>query len=125
MLMTEDPQAQDRLRRLHDSGLRFSVGAVSIGMPALLAVHELPFETLKLERATTERLLDGQHAPMVSEAIITLAHRLGLRVTAEGITRQAQYELLRDAGCDEGQGYWFDEPLDQEAFERRLRTQAG
>lgn len=125
MLMNENPQAWDRLRRLHDAGLRFSVGAVSIGMPALLAVHELPFETIKLERATTERLLDGRHAAMVSEAIITLAHRLGLRVTAEGITRQAQYELLRDAGCDEGQGYWFDEPLDQAAFERRLLDQAG
>ena len=125
MLMNENPQAWDRLRRLHDAGLRFSVGAVSIGMPALLAVHELPFETIKLERATTERLLDGRHAAMVSEAIITLAHRLGLRVTAEGITRQAQYELLRDAGCDEGQGYWFDEPLDQADFERRLLDQAG
>jgi diguanylate cyclase (GGDEF)-like protein/PAS domain S-box-containing protein len=124
MLMTEAPQVQDRLRRLHDSGLRFSVGAVSIGMPALLAVHELLFETLKLERATTERLLDGESASMVSEAIITLAHRLGLRVTAEGITRQAQYELLRAAGCDEGQGYWFDEPLDEAAFEQRLRGQA-
>ncbi len=125
MLMNENPQAWDRLRRLHEAGLRFSVGAVSIGMPALLAVHELPFETIKLERATTERLLDGRHAAMVSEAIIALAHRLGLRVTAEGITRQAQYELLRDAGCDEGQGYWFDEPLDQAAFERRLLDQAG
>ncbi|WP_148304985.1 EAL domain-containing protein [Castellaniella defragrans] len=125
MLMTGDLQAQDRLRRLHEAGLRFSVGAVSIGMPALLAVNELPFETLKLERATTERLLDGEHAPMVSEAIIALAHRLGLRVTAEGIVSQAQYELLRDAGCDEGQGYWFDEPLDQAAFEQRLRRQAG
>lgn len=116
---------QDRLQRLHDAGLRFSVGAVSIGMPALLAVHQLPFYALKLERATTERLLDGEYAPMVSEAIITLAHRLGLRVTAEGITRAAQYELLRAAGCDEGQGYWFDEPLDQADFEQRLRAQAG
>ena len=125
MLTSDDHQARDRLQRLHAAGLRFSVGAVSIGMPALLAVHELPFETLKLERATTERLLGGEQASMVSEAIITLAHRLGLRVTAEGITRQAQYELLRDAGCDEGQGYWFDEPLDQAAFEQRLREQAG
>jgi diguanylate cyclase (GGDEF)-like protein/PAS domain S-box-containing protein len=125
MLVAEDQQMRDRLLRLHESGLSFSVGAVTIGMPALLAVHELPFETLKLERSTTERLLGSEHAAMVSEAIIALAHRLGLRVTAEGITCQAEYELLRDAGCDEGQGYWFDEPLDQDAFERRLQDQAG
>lgn len=125
MLMNGDSQVRDRLQRLHDAGLCFSVGAVSIGMPALLAVRELPFEAIKLERETTERLLDSEHAVMVSGAIITLAHRLGLRVTAEGITRQGQYEVLRDAGCDEGQGYWFDEPLDQGAFEQRLRNQAG
>ncbi|MDY0309652.1 MAG: EAL domain-containing protein [Castellaniella sp.] len=125
VLVAEDPQMRIRLRGLHDAGLRFSVGAVSIGMPALLAVHEVPFETLRLDRATTERLLDGQHAAMVCEALIALAHRLGLRVTAEGIASQIQYELLRDAGCDEGQGYWFDEPLDQAAFEQRLRDEAG
>jgi EAL domain-containing protein (putative c-di-GMP-specific phosphodiesterase class I) len=90
-------------------------------MSALLEMQQQPFETLKLEREAIEHLLAGGHAPVVCESIIALAHRLGLSVVAEGVTVREQYEFLLRAGCDAGQGYWFDEPLDQEVFEQRLR----
>jgi EAL domain-containing protein (putative c-di-GMP-specific phosphodiesterase class I) len=57
---------------------------------------------------------------MVCESVVVLAHRLGMRVIAEGIANQAQYDVLRDIGCDAGQGFWLGEPLDQLSFEQRL-----
>ncbi|MGB6009441.1 EAL domain-containing protein [Castellaniella sp.] len=120
LLLHLSPLVRERLRQLHQSGMRFSVGAVSVGMPALLASRELSFETLKLEREMTAQLPDSEAARMVCESVVALAHRLGMRVIAEGITSQAQYDVLRAMGCDAGQGFWLGEPLDQLSFERRL-----
>lgn len=121
LFLNMDAEVRARLLRMSAAGMRFSVGAVSLGMSALLAMPEQPFETLKLEREATEQLRAGGQASVVCESIIALAHRLGLSVIAEGITVREQYEFLLGAGCDAGQGYWFDEPLEQEAFEQRLR----
>ncbi|MBV2182188.1 MAG: EAL domain-containing protein [Castellaniella sp.] len=120
LFLSLDPLVRDRLERLRRSGVRFSIGAVSVGLAALLESYRLPFQTLKLDRQVTEKLLASRDAHMVCESIIALAHRLGMRVIAEGITSQAQCDLLRSVGCDGGQGYWLDEPLDRSGFEQRL-----
>jgi diguanylate cyclase (GGDEF)-like protein/PAS domain S-box-containing protein len=121
LFLNMDAEIRSRLQRMSAAGMRFSVGAVSLGMSSLLAMPQQPFETLKLEREATEQLLASDHAPVVCESIITLAHRLGLSVVAEGIATREQYEFLLGAGCDAGQGYWLDEPLDPETLEQRLR----
>jgi len=121
LLMNLSPLVRERLHQLHESGMRFSVGAVSVGMPALLASRDLPFETLKLEREVTGQVADSAEARMVCASVVDLAHRLGMRVIAEGIASQAQYDMLRDMNCDAGQGFWLGEPLDQAGFEQRLR----
>lgn len=124
LFLEMDDETRQRLQRMGEAGLRFCVGAVSLGLSALLSLPRQSFEALKLEREATERLLTSEHASIVCEAVITLAHRLGLSVIAEGVTSQEQYEFLRNVDCDAGQGYWFDEPLDKETFEQRLRTGA-
>ncbi|MGB6241668.1 MAG: EAL domain-containing protein [Castellaniella sp.] len=121
LLMNLSPLVRSRLQDLHRLGMRFSVGAVSVGMPALLASRDLLFETLKLEREVTEQVSDNEAARLVCESVVALAHRLGMRVIAEGIANQAQYNMLRNIGCDAGQGFWLGEPLDQDSFERHLR----
>jgi sensor c-di-GMP phosphodiesterase-like protein len=59
----------------------------------------------------------------LSEAIIVMAHRLGLKVVAEGIETEQQRELLRKAGCDFGQGFIFSKALPPEEFEAYLLKQ--
>jgi EAL domain-containing protein (putative c-di-GMP-specific phosphodiesterase class I) len=56
----------------------------------------------------------------LSEAIIVMAHKLGLKVIAEGIETAEQRDLLLAAGCDYGQGYLFSRPLPPEDFEKLL-----
>ncbi|CAM5210418.1 Diguanylate cyclase (GGDEF)-like protein/PAS domain S-box-containing protein OS=Castellaniella defragrans OX=75697 GN=HNR28_000699 PE=4 SV=1 [Castellaniella defragrans] len=121
LFLNMDAQVRARLQRMSAAGMRFSVGAVSLGMSALLAMPHQTFETLKLEREATERLLASEHAAAVCDAIVTLAHRLELSVIAEGIATRDQYEFLLRVGCDAGQGYWLDEPMEREVFEQRLR----
>lgn len=121
MLLDLSPLAQDRLRTLHQSGMRFSIGAVSVGLPALLASQQLHFEILKLEPQVTKEICTSNTALVVCESVVQLAHRLGMRIVAEGIVSQDQYIRLQAMGCDAGQGYWLDQPLCQAAFEQRLR----
>ena len=57
----------------------------------------------------------------LSEAIIVMAHKLGLKVTAEGVETEQQRSLLAQAGCDFGQGYLFAKPMPPEEFEAMLQ----
>ncbi|HEX7386776.1 MAG TPA: EAL domain-containing protein [Castellaniella sp.] len=124
LFLNMDVEVRSRLRRMSEAGMRFSVGAVTLGMSALLALPHQAFETLKLEREATERLLASEQAMAVYESVIALAHRLGLSVIAEGIATRDQYEFLVKVGCDAGQGFWLDAPLEHAVFEQRLRSGA-
>jgi EAL domain-containing protein (putative c-di-GMP-specific phosphodiesterase class I) len=57
---------------------------------------------------------------ILCEAIIAMAHKLGMKVIAEGIETQEQLALLTSAGCDYGQGYWFSRPVPADEFEKLL-----
>ena len=59
---------------------------------------------------------------VLSEAIIVMAHKLGLQVIAEGIETESQRQLLSQAGCNYGQGYLFSRPIPAEEFEELLRA---
>jgi len=59
---------------------------------------------------------------VLSEAIIVMAHKLGLEVIAEGVEVEAQRKLLSDAGCDFAQGYLFSKPVPPEEFEDLLKA---
>ncbi len=61
----------------------------------------------------------------VCKAIIVMAHKLGIKVIAEGIETQLQRQLLLDAGCNYGQGYLFSHPLSHLDFEQLLKDSAG
>ncbi|MGB3742480.1 MAG: EAL domain-containing protein [Castellaniella sp.] len=107
------------LLALHHAGMRFCVGAASLGMPALLASGRLPFEFLKLDPGITEQITNSPVARTVCETIISLAHRLEMSVIAEGITNAAQHQVLKAIGCDAGQGFWLGPPLTASDFEQQ------
>jgi EAL domain-containing protein (putative c-di-GMP-specific phosphodiesterase class I) len=59
------------------------------------------------------------------EMIMTIAHKMGLRVIAEGIETARQFERLLELGCDFGQGYYFSQPLDAKAALQFMNTQVA
>ena len=74
------------------------------------SLKELPIDKLKIDRSFISDLPDSQSNSGVTKAIMGRGHNLNLRVIAEGVETDRQWAFLRDAGCDEAQGFRFSNP---------------
>jgi diguanylate cyclase (GGDEF)-like protein/PAS domain S-box-containing protein len=89
------------------------------GYSSLSYLHRLPTDALKIDRSFVAQI-DCHKERVIVQAIVELAHNLGQRVIAEGVETPAQLNVLRELKCEYAQGYYFAEPLDEEAAERLL-----
>ena len=78
-------------------------------------LRNLPLDTLKIAREFVEGLAFSDHDAAFVRLIVGLAKTVGLKVVAEGIETRAQLDMLREIGCDLGQGYYFAAPMDVDA----------
>jgi EAL domain-containing protein (putative c-di-GMP-specific phosphodiesterase class I) len=83
-------------------------------------LQHFPVDVLKIDRSFVMDLPAGGGNVGIVDAIITLAHGLGLEVVAEGVETAEQQAFLRQHGCDEGQGYLFGRPMPLAEFRERL-----
>ena len=89
-------------------------------------LRRLPLDTIKVDRSFVSGPGHGRRpTPPIVQAVISLAHGLGIEVVAEGIETAAQRRLLRALGCDRGQGYLFARPLPEAAVEALLAAADG
>ena len=111
-LMVEDGPALPQLRGLRDLGVGLHLDDFGTGYSALSCFHRFPLTGVKLDRA----FVGGDDPSGVSlsiiEAVVGLARKMSLTVTAEGIETPGQARRLADLGCDYAQGYHFARPLD-------------
>ena len=95
------------LALLHDAGFHFAIDDFGTGYSSLSSLKKLDVDTLKIDKTFTDGLdNDADDVKMVA-TIIEMAHSLGIEVTAEGVERPEQLEILRSLGCDSAQGYLF------------------
>lgn len=107
---------------LHDAGFSIAIDDFGTGYSSLSQLSSLPASTLKIDRAFVSKIMpDTAHEPVI-EAILALAHSLGLSVVAEGVESQAQRDFLKAKGCDVAQGFWYAKPLSEEAVRSLLTT---
>ncbi len=114
----EDTRAtQHAFERLRDAGVHVSIDDFGTGYSSLASLRKLPAAELKIDRAFVCDLDTSADARSIAQAIVQMAHSLGLRVVAEGVETEAQRDLLVAMGCDELQGYLFAKPMTAQALE--------
>jgi diguanylate cyclase len=111
----EDTQATVRsFAQLARAGVSLAIDDFGTGHSSLAYLRTLPAKQLKIDRSFIGDLGQSGDAMAVVDAVIRLAHALGLRVVAEGVETDRQCEILTTLGCDEFQGYLFARPMDAE-----------
>ena len=125
-LAAQDETARARLREIKALGVRIALDDVGTGYTSLACLHQLPVDTVKIDRSFVSHAETSDYHRVLIEATIRVARTLGMDTVAEGIETASQASLVRRLACDRGQGYLWSAPLTAEALERwLLDSQAG
>jgi len=108
------------LESLRGIGVRLAIDDFGTGSSVLGRLHRCPIDTLKIDRSFVVEAIDG-HAPVL-EAVVGLAHNLGLDVVAEGVETSLQATMVSSYGCDIAQGMFFGEPMSAERIAELARV---
>jgi EAL domain-containing protein (putative c-di-GMP-specific phosphodiesterase class I) len=92
-------------------GVAVSIDDFGTGYSSLSVLRDLPIDRIKIDRSFIADLPDSESQRAVVEAIVTLSRAMRLSITVEGIEHAAQATVLRELGCQEGQGYLFARPM--------------
>jgi EAL domain-containing protein (putative c-di-GMP-specific phosphodiesterase class I) len=109
--MYDVDQSVKVLRSLRDMGVRISIDDFGVGYSSLSCLRLFPLNTLKIDRGFVQGVPKVKDNTAITNAIIGIAHSLGLSVVAEGVETEEQFQFLKDQGCEEAQGYLLGRPM--------------
>ncbi|MFY9179801.1 MAG: EAL domain-containing protein [Venatoribacter sp.] len=107
----------EKMERIKALGVRFALDDFGTGFSSLSYLKRLPIDTLKIDRTFVMDIdadtttYHGKRPAVLIEAIVSMAHKLGMTVLAEGVETPEQLQYLQDVGCDSYQGYYFSRPI--------------
>ncbi len=122
LLLNSDPEVLNKFLRLHDAGLEVAIDDFGTGYSSLSYLKKFDIDYLKIDQSFVRNLENDDNDLALSEAIIVMAHKLGIKVIAEGVETKAQEAILTEAGCDFAQGYLYSKPVPADQFESFLRN---
>jgi diguanylate cyclase (GGDEF)-like protein/PAS domain S-box-containing protein len=120
LLLEHTDALDDELLALRDAGLEVALDDFGTGYSSLLYLKKFHIDYLKIDMSFVSQLETDPDSLILCEAIILMAHKLGMKVIAEGIETDYQREKLTSIGCDYGQGYLISHPLPKHEFEKLL-----
>ncbi len=123
LLLHDSAGTLSTLARLRALGIGVVLDDFGTGYSSLSYLRRFPFSKIKVDRSFVANMSVDVGATAIVEAVATLGQRLNMQVCAEGIETEAQADLLRSMGCDEGQGYLFGRPGNADAFAQLLASE--
>ncbi|WP_024869156.1 putative bifunctional diguanylate cyclase/phosphodiesterase [Pseudoxanthomonas suwonensis] len=119
-VISDELQAAAMLARLHSTGVKVWLDDFGTGFSGLSHLRRVPVDGVKIDRSFVADLQRDPDDLALTTAIIAMAHSLGITVVAEGVEKEAQYNLLAERGCDLVQGYWLSHPVSATEFAHLL-----
>lgn len=116
LLLDASTNINEQLMTFHDAGLEVAIDDFGTGYSSLSYLKKFDIDYLKIDRSFVNNLGHDAHDLALCEAIIVMAHKLGITVIAEGVETEEQRRLLAEAGCDFAQGYLFSRPIPARQF---------
>lgn len=120
LLLDSIPIVKEKLSDFHRSGIQVSLDDFGTGYSALSYLKKFDIDFIKIDMSFIRNIVKDEYDLILCETIISMAHKLGMKVIAEGIETEQQKQLLVEAGCDYGQGYLFSKAISAEEFEKLL-----
>ncbi|HTI82157.1 MAG TPA: EAL domain-containing protein [Acetobacteraceae bacterium] len=114
VLISDEVDALQTLRELHECGLHLALDDFGTGYASLSYLRRFPFDRIKLDQSFVQAQETDSTTRAIVETVLAMAQRLNIAVTAEGVETKSQLELLRDQNCPEVQGYLLGKPLPRE-----------
>ncbi len=113
------------LNRLKDIGVQLAIDDFGTGYSSLEYLKKLPVHELKIDRSFVRDMVNNQDDQFIVSTTLAIAHKLGMRVVAEGIEDEDTINLLDEMKCDIGQGYFISRPVQEDQFIAFLKDNAG
>jgi diguanylate cyclase (GGDEF)-like protein/PAS domain S-box-containing protein len=110
-VMNSANETVSKLVRLKQLGFKLSIDDFGTGYSSLSYLVRFPLDALKIDRSFIQQICSLAEKEAIVDAIIQMAHRLQMKVIAEGVENGQQVELLKSLGCDVIQGYYYSKPL--------------
>ncbi len=118
LLLDASPHVTEQLLDLRRGGFAVAIDDFGTGYSSLSYLKKFDIDFIKIDQSFVRNLALGSSDLALCEAIIVMAHKLEMKVIAEGVETEEQQDLLRAAGCDYAQGYLFSKPISAENFEK-------
>ncbi|KAF7775524.1 hypothetical protein PCIT_a1729 [Pseudoalteromonas citrea] len=120
LMMNALPRTQQRLATLTKQGFALALDDFGTGYSSLAYLKQMDTDFIKIDKRFVDGIANNADDLALCEAMIMMAHQLGLKVIAEGIETATQHQLLLQAGCDFGQGFYYAKPMPKDELIKLL-----
>ncbi len=122
LLMDARDKVANRLLDFRDAEIQIAIDDFGTGYSSLLSLKQFDIDFVKIDQTYVRNLDHDQNDQALCEAIVAMAHKLGIRVIAEGVETESQLRLLKNFGCDFAQGYLYSRPIPAAGLEALFET---
>ncbi len=123
LLLDANNSVTDQLLSFRDAGIQVALDDFGTGYSSLSYLKKFDIDYIKIDQSFIQNMGEDMNDQALCEAIIVMAHKLGLKVIAEGVETELQRDLLAAYGCDYAQGWLYSKAVPAGEFESLLRQQ--